>query len=136
MKFLKKALAPKELKAAFGVLDEAAYRFQTRAFQIVKTAIETSLLTDPEGFINALKRSSGRSPRDWVYSQIGNVAGDMLESGEYHIYRGVLNPVGPGQNLLALFDASYDELLQLKAVTLDYANKQKSALRENIKEMG
>ena len=36
------------------------------------------------------EQKPGGTPREWVYIQIGNVAGDMLESGQYHIYRGVL----------------------------------------------
>lgn len=60
----------------------------------------------------------------------------MLESGQYHIYRGVLNPMGPGKDLPMMFDATYDELVQMKAIASDYAEQQKAALRENIKGVG
>ncbi len=136
MNFLKKAFAPKEVKAALGALDEAAYRFQTEAFQMVRNVIEKSILSNPDALVRVIKESGGRTPREWVYSQIGNVAGDMLESGQYHIYKGVLNPMGPGEDLLKMFDATYDELLQMKAIEPDYASEQKAALRKNIQGVG
>lgn len=136
MKFFGKVFAPKEVKAALGALDEAEYRFQTEAFKMVRHVIEKSIFANPDALVRVIRESSGRAPREWVYSQIGNVAGDMLESGQYHIYRGVLNPMGPGEDLLKMFDAAYDELLQMKAVDADYANEQKAALRRNIQGVG
>lgn len=136
MNFIKRAFVPKEVKAALAALDEAAYRFQTEAFQMVRGVIEKSLLANPDAFIRIIKESEGRTPREWVYSQIGNVAGDMLESGQYHIYKGVLNPMGLGKDLLKMFDDTYDELLQMKAIDSNYAEKQKAALRANIQSVG
>jgi len=134
--FLKKAFAPKEVKAALGALDEASYRFQTEAFHMVRNLIERSLLANPNAFVRLIHESGGRTPREWVYSQIGNIAGNLLESGQYHIYRGVLNPMGPGNDLLKMFDATYDELLQMKAVDENYATEQKAATRRNIQGVG
>ncbi len=136
MNFLKKAFAPKEVKAAFGALDEAAYKFQTDAFQMVRKVIERNLLANPDALVGVVRESGGRTPREWIYSQIGNIAGDMLESGQYHIYRGVLSPMGPGADLLKMFEATYDELVQMKAIDVDYANGQKATLRKNIAGVG
>jgi len=83
MNFLKKAFAPKEVKAALGAPDEAAYRFQTEAFQMVRRVIEKSVLANPDALVHVIRESGGRTPREWVYSEIGNIAGDMLESGQY-----------------------------------------------------
>jgi hypothetical protein len=135
MNFLKKAFAPKEVKAALGALDETAYRFQTEAFLIVRNIIEKYLLSYPDALDHIIRENGGRTPREWVYSQIGNIAGDMLESGQYHVYRGVLN-VGIGEDLLNMFDATYDELVQMKAIDPDYASKQKATLRRNIQQVG
>ena len=135
MKFLKKAFAPHEVKAALSALDEAAQRFQTEAFEMVRNVIESALLARTDALVSVI-RENGRTPRDWVYSQIGNVAGDMLESGQYHVYRGVLNPLGPAEDLLKMFDATYDELLKMKAIDVNYANDQKAALRRNIQGVG
>lgn len=136
MNFLKKAFAPKEVKAALGTIEEAAYRFQAEAFafQLVRTKMEGWLLDNQSRFVRLICESGGRSTREWVYSQIGNVAGDLLESGEYHVWRGALNPTG--NELLLMFDASQDELLQMKAVDERYVIEQKAIIRKNIQEAG
>ena len=103
---------------------------------MVRSIIEKALLTKPADLVRDIQESSGRTPREWVYSQIGNIAGNLLETGQYHIYRGVLNPMGPGGDLLKMYDATYDELVQMKAIDQDYANEQKEALRKNIQNVG
>jgi hypothetical protein len=35
-----------------------------------------------------------------------------------------------------MFDATYDELVQMKSVDLEYAKKQKQTLRSSIREVG
>ena len=94
------------------------------------------LLSKPGDFVQALKENEGRTPREWVISQIGNVAGNLLVSGHYHIYRGVLNPLGPGPDLLKMFDETYDELVQMKSLNPEYAKKQKEVLRQNLQDEG
>ena len=65
-----------------------------------------------------------------------NISGDMVESGQHHIYRGVINPMGPGQNLLKIFDSAMDELVKLGDTDKENAETQKKAIRENIKNVG
>jgi hypothetical protein len=134
--WLKKALASKEVKAAFAALEEAAYKFQNEkwTFQIIRKGIEKNLLLNPNVMVRQIQQSGGRTPREWVYSQIGNIAGDMLETGTHHVYRGILNETG--NDLLKMFDATYDELVQMKAADLEYATKQKQTLRSSIREVG
>jgi hypothetical protein len=125
---------PQEVKDVLRVLDEAELRFQTEAFNIVRNVIDNFIASTPDALVSMIHESDGRTPREWVYNQLGNIAGDLLESGRYHIYRGVL--MGTGNDLLKMFDATCDELLQMKAVDADYANKQKATLRENIQRVG
>lgn len=136
MNFLKKAFASKEVKAALGIIEEAAYRFQTEtfAFEQVRMKMERWLLANQNAFVRLIRESGGRTPREWVYSQIGNVAGDLLESGEYHVYRGALKPMG--RDLLKMFDAAHDELLQIKAADESYVIEQKAVIRKNIQSAG
>ena len=67
---------------------------------------------------------------------IANTSGDMVESGQYHIYRGVLNPMGPGEDLLNIFDSAMDELVKLGDIDEKNAQVQKEALRKNIQGVG
>jgi hypothetical protein len=128
--------ALQEVREVLRALDEAEHRFQTEAFKMVRHEIEESMIKNPDALVQMIRKTVGWTPLEWVYSQIGNIAGHILESGEYHIYTGVLNPMGPGKDLLKMFDAAYDELVRMKAVDADYANEQKVALRRNIQAIG
>jgi len=132
MKFLKKLFAPKEVRAALGVLDEANYKFNSTAFQLVRNQVEEIILARPKEFARVIQK--GNTPRQWVYSSIANRAGDHVESGQHHFYRGALNPLG--EDLLRLFDSAVDELVRLGAVDADNAETQKVAIRESIKSAG
>ena len=129
-----KSFGKKEVKEAIGILEEASQEFGSRGFDLVKEYVEKSILSNTNQFIDVVRK--GRSVRKYVYSMIANISGDMVESGQYHIYRGVLNPIGPGEDLLKIFDAAMAELVRLGDTDIKNANKQKAAVRENIKTVG
>jgi len=150
MSFFKKINAPKEVQALLGVLDEIACRrvgqtgisipiantwHDSEAFQIVRNHIENLILARPEWSARIIQEQ-GISPRQWVWQGVANFAGDLVESGQYHIYRGALNPMGPGEDLVQLFDMAVDELTRMGVLQPDYAEKQKAGLRENIRTVG
>jgi hypothetical protein len=123
-----------EVEEAIEVLDEATHKFGESGFDLVREQVEKILLSDTDQFLDIVRK--GRSVRKYVYSTIANVSGDMVESGQYHIYRGVLNPMGPGGELLKIFEAAMDELVKLGDTDMENAEKQKKAIRENIKNVG
>jgi hypothetical protein len=65
-----------------------------------------------------------------------NLTGDLLEAGNYHIYRGVLNPMGSGPDLLKLYDFGVDLLVQKGLIDKGRADGEKNGLRQNIKNVG
>ena len=132
MKFLKKILASKEVKAALGVLDEAELSLDSGEWQLVRGRIENIILARPTDFTRVIQK--GADPRVWVYSAIANFAGDCAESGEYHIYRGVLGP--SGKTFLRIFRAAVDELTRLGNMDAEFAAKQKTAIWKNIETAG
>jgi hypothetical protein len=130
-----KILARKEVQAALGILEEAdPHRLDGGAFRIIREEIEGLILSHRAEFVAFVQK--GNSIRAWVYTNIANTAGDFLESGQYHVYRGVLNSIGPGEDLLRLFDAAVDELVHMGCLDGESAEMQKDALRENIKSVG
>jgi hypothetical protein len=131
---IKKSFGKKEVKEAIGILEEASQEFGIGGFDLVKEYVEKSILSNTNQFIDVVQK--GRSVRKYVYSMIANISGDMVESGQYHIYRGVLNPIGPGEDLLKIFDVAMAELVRLGDTDVENANKQKAAVRENIKTVG
>ena len=134
MKILKKASALKEVRAALDIFDEVGCEFGCKAFQIIRKSIKEEILGDYNAVVSAVEE--GISPRQHVYFAIANIAGANVESGNYHIYRGVLNPLGPGPDLLRLFDAAADKLVKTGAITEKEAKEQKEGIRENIKDVG
>jgi len=65
------------------------------------------------------------------------MTGNDLESGKFHVYRGMLNQIG--QDFLVMFDKSLDFMWELKAKGIsseEYINEQKAITRRNIKQVG
>lgn len=124
----------KEIKAAIGVFDEVSYTWEGEASRLVKAIFEKIFKTEQDRVVDIIQ--GGVPPREWVYNTIANVAGDFVESGQYHIYRGVLNPMGPGGDLLKLYDSAVEELVKIGALDAEKAEKEKRAIRENIKTVG
>ncbi|MCG2726779.1 MAG: hypothetical protein L6420_11125 [Elusimicrobia bacterium] len=122
-----------EIKEALEILNLAANKFG-KDFHLVRRQIEKDINSDTKQFLNVVQ--NGRSVRKYIYSQICNISGDMLESGQYHIYRGTLNPMGHGKGLLKIFDTATDELLKLGDHDDKFAKEQKESIRENIKHIG
>ena len=131
---LKKLFPPKEIKEALGMLEEAEREFSSKDFHLVKGHIEKILRSHPDKFVEIIKR--GETPRQWIYSTISNIAGDLVESGNYHIYRGVINPMGPGNELLKIYNKAIDKLVEMKVLDKERAEKEKSALQKNINNVG
>ena len=130
---IRKSFSKKEIKEALGVLEEAGHKFGG-GFDLVKNYVEESILSDIQQFIDIVRK--GQSVRKYVYSAIANISGDMVESGQYHIYRGVLNPLGPGEDLLKIFESAIDELVRLGDMDERTAQEHKEGIHKNIQEVG
>lgn len=135
MRFIKKMVAPREVRNVLKVLDAAEVKYGSPGFSLVKSKLEHSVLHDPKPLIEAI--GNGVSPHQAVYMQIANVAGDLLESGTFHVHRGVLNPLNPSaRTLLELHDHAVEELVALQVIDPARAEEQKRTLRANIAEIG
>jgi len=130
----KRWFTSKEVKAVIGVLDEVSNIFDSAAFEMVKSNAERALLSDSKGITTAL-RQEGISPQQIVYALLSNIAGDHLETGQHHIYRGVLDPF-IGEDLLLIFDYAVDQMRQIGVIDEEKASEQKATIRECIKQVG
>ena len=134
MKMVKKRIASHEVQDALGVLAEigSQFNFNTNIFETVKSILENGFLNDSKEVIHLAKQ--GVSPRVQVYNAMSNLVGDMVESGEFHVYRGMLGL--EGEDLLRLFDFATDSLAAAGSIDSVFADKQKSELRKNIQGVG
>jgi len=134
VKMVKRRIASHEVQDALGVLAEIGSQFDCSSsiFETVKNMLENDFLNDSKEVVDLVKQ--GVSPRVQVYNAMANLVGDMVDSGHYHVYRGVLNI--DGKNLLRLFDFAIDGLVATGSIDSVYANKQKAELRKNIQDVG
>ena len=130
---LKRLFLPKEVKDWLEVLDEAGRRFNCLGFLWVRDRAERVLRTDPATVQRKIQ--DGLSPRRLVYVLVGDIAGDLAQSGKYHVYRGVLNPMG-GTDLLEIYDGALDEVVSMGAYEPEWAERPKAALRRNVADVG
>ncbi|MDO9508023.1 MAG: hypothetical protein Q7I97_01550 [Thermovirgaceae bacterium] len=102
--FFKKMFASPEIKACYGALDEAEWRFSKpfhrEAFEIIKKQIEKIILSEPGYMAKEINEDENLTPRFPIYSFIGCTSRQLLGSGQYHVYRNALN--GIGEDLLKL----------------------------------
>lgn len=78
---------------------------------------------------------AGESHEAFIYNFIVHTCGDKLESGRYHIYRGVLN--SEGHLYLQLFEHAITTMIEKGEYTKEWADENLRHLVLNgIKEMG
>lgn len=105
------------------------------AFSIVRRQVELMIVPYPKAFVEILRTKQMRV-REWVIVTVGNIAGDHAESGKYHVYRGALNPIGPGEGFVKIFDEMLNELTRLGTHGAEKAERIKASLRECIETVG
>lgn len=131
----KEIFVSKEIKTVLATLDELDSEFNKfLMFPEVKSRVKETLLKNDKHITNIMIEQDIK-PLRTAYSWINNVSGDMIESGEYHIYRGTLNPM-TGDELLQIFDISTDKLFEIGDMDKEKASKHKEDIRRNIKSMG
>ena len=134
----------REAQAVLGLFDEAKQKLEkatpsssafpsrySEAFELVRSEI----LADLDKWEPLIQNERDR-PRVCVYVMISTVARAHVQSGQHHIYRGLLNPMGLGNDLLRILDGSIDEFLKMGAVEADVAEQMKDIVRANIKGAG
>lgn len=116
-------------KYSDAVFDEYFYKMIQKKIKLAKNNVDYA-----EYFKN-------HTIEEWLYAEINNLSGDMIESGEYHIYRGLLSPLG--KKIFWYFNKSLGELVKLQAkdennqlIDEDYAINQHKTMLAIIKDLG
>ena len=78
---------------------------------------------------------AGETPEAFIYNFIVHTVGDKLESGQYHVYRGVLNEEGNQYKLL--FGHAIEIMVDLGGYTKEWASTNlRTPVYKAIKEGG
>ena len=133
---IKKSFSKKEVKEAFEILEEASKKFAFASywFDLVKRHAEKSILSEAKQLTKSVQ-SGTVTVRKYVYSLITYISVNLVSSGQYHIYRGVLSPMGPGEDLWKILDSALDELVAIGDISKEEAAEQKLVGRKYIDEM-
>lgn len=112
MSIITKIFPSKEIKKALAAIEQADEELgYIMSFYIIDEFIRKDLYKQPKAAIKAIKEAG--SPIQWAFIVISNVTGDILESGRLHLYRGLLNPNGPGTDFCKIYIRSIDSWLNM-----------------------
>lgn len=79
--------------------------------------------------------AAGGKPEVFIFNYIVHVCGDRLESGRYHIYRGVLNM--QGKLYQQLFEYSIATMISAGEYTKEWANENlRNPVYKGVQEVG
>ena len=121
---------PKEVK-------DTCYEIESGVFDnIAASAIKNAaidLARDKEKTIYSIKEE-GVSPAILAHILITNSIQELLLSGQYHVYRGILNAVGNA--MVDCWDNSVDQLEILGRYSPQEAEDDKNWIRNEIKLIG
>jgi len=123
---------PNEAALASEVLTQIKNTAPNKATRKVVEAIRLKILAQPRRYEELIY--GGMPPSQFYYTEMANISADYLESGQFHISRGILDNVGI--EMLEVFDTAIDVLAQMNVVSKDDAAEQKRLLRVSIKIMG
>ena len=133
-----------EVQAVLNLLDETEQKLEraslpnsdlpsrySEAFGLVKGEILTNL----ESWRRLIHNEKDR-PEVCVYIMLSTVAGNQLQRCGHYIYRGALDPLGLGNDLLRIFDTSLDQLFRINALEADLMKGMKETIRARIAGAG
>jgi hypothetical protein len=129
-----------EVKQAYDLLEEAKVTLASVNPSLLQDAISearkslTISRQDTDEFIKEI-RDNHKSIKEWVYTYLINDAADKMESGRYHVYRGVLDFTG--EALKDIFEKSIKVMIEMGAYTKEWADKNiRDPVYSSIKKVG
>lgn len=132
-----------EIKELLGELDLLWKKYDSKEFNtsntvscvgILKPPITKQVDRDKKQIKNVIK--SGTSAKVIALTLVANLAGDLAESGQYHLYRGVLNPLAGGVALKKVYIDIIDQLIDMSEITKETGERNKKQVFENIQTVG
>ncbi len=117
------------VKKILNALDEVEASVNNRDYVIIKKILEEKVRKNKKA-INKWEESGDFDPLIFVYDKSLSTGVDLLFSGEYHMYRGVLNPMRQGPSILSIVNCIVNKLVEIG----DYSKEDDVAIQQHIKE--
>ena len=134
MKLFNNIFKNDDIKNLLETLKAAENEFNSPAFHLIDKMVKGAATEYPEKIALMVKES--KSVRQTVLIMIANVSAEEVESGKHHLYRGVLNPLGYGNELLRIYNLALDDLVKIGYISIEDAETNKIAILNNIKNVG
>jgi hypothetical protein len=124
---------PKEVSAVLTAIDaESKILGHSAAFIQVSEIVKKNVLKNKGDVVRSVQ--SGTPATVVALCEIANVSGDLVESGSFHIYRGILGLYG--QTVLDLYISAMKRLVDVGAMSQDVHEKEIAFLKANIQSVG
>lgn len=124
---------PKEIKMFRAGLDKLEKRLgSSSSFDRVRRVIEADLKVSRKEYMTAI--SNAKDPESIAANSVGNVSGDFVESGQLHVYRGVLSPAG--ENMLDLYIRTTKFAVDQGDLEEEIYEANLKTIKSNIKSIG
>jgi hypothetical protein len=134
MSIISRLFQSKELREFNKLLSQLKIEFNNPSFDVIGERLSKWALDNPKDLKEMMDKDINHEL--WINGHVANYSGDLVCSGEYHMYRGVLNPVGHGENLLRLFDDSTDFAYNKGEFDKAFADEQKKCVRIGLQQVG
>ena len=139
MSFIRRIFSSKEVKAALTLVDKCEPIFRSDgffgdSFKIIEAELVPYIYKNQKDIQEAIQ--GGRTVSDCIYTAVATVAQNQLVGGQHHVYRGVLNPIGPAPALHRIFKKAVDLLVKEGAISTGLGNKWKAEVQKLIAQAG
>jgi len=124
---------PQEVKEGLKVLNELEPEFN-KDFWIVKDYIVRMCKAHTQETKQMILQIG--NARIWALDRILSVTKNLLGSGEYHLYRGIISPMGAGFGLINIFETALTKLIDNNKITERNAQLIRESLDQEIKQAG
>lgn len=125
----------KELKQIFLALHQAESEIGCYSFSIIRKSVEQCILVSMKGRVKQVLDINNATPITMVYCIIANVVADYLSTGQYHVYRGLLNFTG--QDLYKILNICLKKIEQVGFTFGSQSAKEfRAVVDREIQEVG
>ncbi len=127
-----KLFPPFEVRLTKEAVDAFLNTYPSTCTELIRAGVN-NFLRDTERVVYPI-RIDHMKPDQLALILITNVLAEHLQSGQFHVYRGILGMVG--QDMLKLWDIAAKDIRKLGYHTEEEMQKELTWIREQIKQMG
>lgn len=114
-----------------------SYEDEKSMIPSAKNDINVILKKTLEAAYDEFKEWDGTENYDRIANaMLADITFDMLSSGKYHLYAGMLNPMNCTKNLRRIYEKAMCYAVQIGEITEKEKQEQLDLLRENISSIG